>query len=172
YQQFLQTADRVFLEEEDLDAGPRKRLPREVRMKRCEDALAVYRVVEQEHWAKALGDSLLTPEQVTEVQERVVELLNQVLLLEVKEGASPDVLKRALQRLERLEGLHGPTQFVWRFRALCYLHLNNKAAANEAAQRMKETPARTAQDFELLGTLNLSKDPAKAALFFKEALKI
>jgi tetratricopeptide (TPR) repeat protein len=140
-----------------------------LRVQRCTEALACYRVEEDEQWGRLVTDGTLRPSQVEDVRRLVGQALDSMtmeLAFGVYEDKSdPATNRRALVLLERAAALHGATNAVWVMRAIHYRRLHDDAAADRATETRKQTPLRTAHDYYVRAAVDLHiKNDPKAAL--------
>lgn len=147
--------------------------------RQCEEALDLYGALQGEAWHKELAELPIPAAEKAATTKRIEELLMTMAIrlgLAAKRRAEDgrQAKRRALQVLDRLEAVQGPSHALWHLRKRFHLDLGNNAEADRADQGMDENPPRTALDYYLLGSvgLQLLRQPDKAQVFYEEALRL
>jgi serine/threonine protein kinase/cytochrome c-type biogenesis protein CcmH/NrfG len=151
-------------------------------VQKCEVALAVYDVLQNQEWENQLDAAIVTEKQRNQIRNSVHELVItmaiRLALYDTKDEQSKMGTRRALKLLDLAARLEQPSTGVWMLRMLWNRRIGNDAKADEAGKSMKRSAIsgglRSAWNYYLFGSIALQilKKPKSAIVSYRRALQI
>jgi tetratricopeptide (TPR) repeat protein len=108
--------------------------PAEAR-RRCQEALAVFHVLDNEHWLKDLGQVPLEPAELTGVKQSLVEVLFLLASVEARFSDGASGTRRAITLLNQAEAMAPNLRALYEYRSRYRTTLGEHEAARSDSQR-------------------------------------